>query len=114
MDYLNLVFHLFVAIGVLLYSSFMSLVRILVPSKYRSKTVKNELILITGAGSGIGRLMAIRFADLGARLVLVDVNQEANELTAAKILANGGLAKAFQCDLSDRDEIYRVANEVKC
>ena len=41
------------------------------------KSVKNETVLITGAASGIGRLMAIKFAGLGAKkIVLLDMNQK--------------------------------------
>ncbi len=39
------------------------------------KAVEGEVVLITGAGSGIGRLMALKFAKLGAQLVLWDVNE---------------------------------------
>ena len=41
------------------------------------KSVKNQHILITGAGSGIGRNMAFRFAKLGAKISLSDMNLEA-------------------------------------
>lgn len=49
------------------------------------KSVAGEVVLITGAGSGLGRLMAQRFAQLGSRLVLWDINQAGNEQTAKMI-----------------------------
>ncbi|KHJ92693.1 hypothetical protein OESDEN_07413 [Oesophagostomum dentatum] len=42
------------------------------------KSVKGEVVLITGTGSGLGRLMAIEFAKLGAKLVLWDINEKTN------------------------------------
>ena len=106
-------YHFLVAFFLVLYTTIQALYKLAVPYKYRAKCVKGELVLITGAGSGIGRLMAKRFAKLGSRLVLVDIDQKGNEQTAKEILAeNNADVKIFKCDLSKRDEIYKVAEEV--
>lgn len=78
------------------------------------KNVAGEIVLITGAGSGLGRLLALQFARLGAVLVLWDVNKEANEesLQAARE-AGATRAHAYTCDCSQREEVYRVADQVK-
>ncbi|KAH0517671.1 Epidermal retinol dehydrogenase 2 [Microtus ochrogaster] len=78
------------------------------------KNVAGEIVLITGAGSGLGRLLALQFARLGAVLVLWDVNKEANEesLQAARD-AGATRAHAYTCDCSQREEVYRVADQVK-
>ncbi|CAO2581035.1 Epidermal retinol dehydrogenase 2 [Lemmus lemmus] len=78
------------------------------------KNVAGEIVLITGAGSGLGRLLALQFARLGAVLVLWDVNKEANEesLRAARE-AGATRVHAYACDCSQRGEVYRVANQVK-
>lgn len=47
------------------------------------KSVDGNVVLITGAGAGIGRLMALKFAKLGARLVLWDINREGVEAVGA-------------------------------
>lgn len=86
--------------------------KLVVPYRYRAKSVTGEIALVTGAGSGIGKLMAKKLSTLGVKLVLVDVDEKANEKTANEILLQGGQAKTFTCDLSKRDEIYRVADEV--
>ena len=77
------------------------------------KDVNGEVVLITGAGSGVGRLLAIKFAALGATVVLVDVNREANDAVAAEIRHKGQLAHAYQCDCSKRKDVYQVAAKVK-
>ncbi|XP_057646931.1 epidermal retinol dehydrogenase 2 [Chionomys nivalis] len=78
------------------------------------KNVAGEIVLITGAGSGLGRLLALQFARLGAVLVLWDVNKEANEesLQAARE-AGATRVHAYTCDCSQREEVYRVADQVK-
>ena len=77
------------------------------------KDVKGEIVLVTGAGSGIGRLMTLRFADLGARVVLLDVNEESIEKVAREVKSKGGDPHVYQCDLSSREEIYKVAAKIK-
>lgn len=71
------------------------------------KSVANELVLITGAGSGIGRLLSIRFANLGAKLILLDINEKGNEETAAIVKKIGANVTTYKVDLSDRTDIYR-------
>ena len=77
------------------------------------KDVSKETVLITGAGSGVGRLLAIKFAALGATVVLVDVNREANDAVAAEIVRKGQLARAYHCDCSKRKDVYQLAAKVK-
>lgn len=89
-----------------------TVVKFFVPYKYRCKSVKDNIVLITGAGSGLGKLMAKKMSKLGARLVLVDVDERSNQETAKEIVADGGVAHAFTCDLSKRQEIYKLGNQV--
>lgn len=77
------------------------------------KSVRGEIVLVTGAGSGIGRLLTLRFAQLGARLVVWDVNEKANKETAQLVRDRGGEATAYTVDLSKREDVYRVAEKVK-
>nr|XP_033790073.1 epidermal retinol dehydrogenase 2 [Geotrypetes seraphini]XP_033790074.1 epidermal retinol dehydrogenase 2 [Geotrypetes seraphini]XP_033790075.1 epidermal retinol dehydrogenase 2 [Geotrypetes seraphini]XP_033790076.1 epidermal retinol dehydrogenase 2 [Geotrypetes seraphini] len=80
----------------------------------RKKNVAGEIVLITGAGSGIGRLLALEFASRGATLVLWDVNREGNEETCrlAKELGSARV-HTYICDCSKRQDIYKVADQVK-
>ncbi|CAH1772981.1 unnamed protein product [Owenia fusiformis] len=77
------------------------------------KSVKGEIILITGGGSGIGRLLAQRLAKLGATIVIWDINKEGNEETARLITENGGKAHAYICDISNNSEISVCSETVK-
>lgn len=80
----------------------------------RKKNVSGEIVLITGAGSGIGRLLAIKFARLGATLVLWDINQEGLNYTVRLAKDNGaGRVHSYICDCSKRQDVYRVADQVK-
>ncbi|NXO76292.1 RDHE2 dehydrogenase, partial [Sitta europaea] len=99
-------------IVLLVYYLLESLVFLVVPR--RKKNVSGEIVLITGAGSGIGRLLAIKFASLGATVVLWDINQEG--LNCAVKLARekgAGRVHSYICDCSKRQDVYRVADQVK-
>lgn len=63
----------------------------------------DQVVLITGAGSGFGRLAAERFAAAGARLALCDINADAVQATARGIGGAGVLAQA--CDVGDPEQI---------
>ncbi|XP_075406798.1 epidermal retinol dehydrogenase 2 [Tenrec ecaudatus] len=80
----------------------------------RKKSVAGEIILITGAGSGLGRQLAIKFAQLGAVLVLWDINEEGNMETRRQVQENSGVKVfTYTCDCGNRQEVYSVANQVK-
>jgi len=86
--------------------------RNLFPNKF-SKSVDGENILITGGGSGIGRIMARKLANLGATIITLDVNEKGNDETVRMIRKDGNKAYGFVCNLSNKDEIYSVAKAVK-
>ncbi|XP_054624266.1 short chain dehydrogenase/reductase family 16C, member 5a [Dunckerocampus dactyliophorus] len=80
----------------------------------KRKNISGEVVLITGAGSGIGRLMAQEFAALGTALVLWDINQEGMKETARLAKQSGAIrVHYYLCDCSDKNEVYRVADQVK-
>lgn len=94
-----------------LWVTLVSFVKFFIPC-YKKKDVSKEIVLVTGAASGIGRLMAMEFAKLGAKVVLWDVNKKGNEAVKKEIESSGGKAYAFEVDLSKREEIYQKADEV--
>lgn len=88
-----------------------SFVKLFIPKK--KKSVAGEIVLITGAGHGIGRLTAYEFAKLNSKLVLWDINKNGVEDTAAKCRKLGAQAHPFVVDCSHREEIYSAARKVK-
>jgi len=109
-----IIYHTLCSIFLAIYTSLVCIIKQIIPYKHRCKSVRGDVALITGAGSGIGKLMAKKLANLGVELVLVDIDEKNNEKTAQEIIADGGNAKAFTCDLSKREEIYRVCSQVCC
>ena len=75
--------------------------------------IAGKNVIITGGARGMGRLMAIKMALLGGRVVVYDVAAEALEAVVDEIRTAGGEAHGYVCDVSDRREVYRVAAEVK-
>lgn len=76
--------------------------------------VEGKVALVTGAGAGIGRATALKFAEEGAKVVVSDVDAEGGEETAAMIGKNGGEAVFVKADVaSGRDVAALVAKCVE-
>jgi all-trans-retinol dehydrogenase (NAD+) len=71
--------------------------------------IRGRRALITGAASGIGRLLATELADAGATLVLWDVDAEGLGRVQAELTAAGHSADIYVCDLTRPEEITAVA-----
>ncbi|MBF0662400.1 MULTISPECIES: SDR family NAD(P)-dependent oxidoreductase [unclassified Rhodococcus (in: high G+C Gram-positive bacteria)] len=67
--------------------------------------LKDKVVLIAGAATGLGADSAHRLAREGARVVVGDIDAEGAERTAASIRATGGEATAAQFDISDDDSV---------
>jgi len=76
------------------------------------KSVKGKIMLITGAGSGLGRHCAVEFGKLGAHLVLWDIDERGNAETKAMI-GESVEVHIYKVDLSSRAQIYETAERVK-
>jgi NAD(P)-dependent dehydrogenase (short-subunit alcohol dehydrogenase family) len=77
-----------------------------------SGAIGGKVVLITGASSGIGKAAAIRCGEAGAEVLLVARTPEKLEETKAQIEEGGGTAHIHQCDLSNLDDVERMAKEV--
>ncbi|MDR1216539.1 MAG: SDR family oxidoreductase [Treponema sp.] len=77
------------------------------------KHIKDKIVLITGGASGIGRLMAIDFAERGAKVIVWDVNPSALKNLSDEAEQALLSIKTFVCDVTDRDMVYRFAERVR-
>jgi NAD(P)-dependent dehydrogenase (short-subunit alcohol dehydrogenase family) len=66
------------------------------------KRFEDTAVVVSGAGSGIGRATAQRLAEEGARVACLDINKDAVEDTAGKL---GAGARAFVCDIGDPSQV---------
>jgi len=72
-----------------------------------------RVAVITGAGSGIGRAMALRFASEGARIMAADVNGEAAARTADEVRAAGGEAEPFTANVVEPEQVRAMVAAAK-
>ena len=71
----------------------------------------NKVALVTGAGSGIGQAIALRFAKEGAYIIANDIDDESAGNTVKKLKAFGGQGLPYQADVSIRDQVYSMIQE---
>lgn len=74
--------------------------------------IQGRVAVITGGGSGLGAAIAIGYAQAGAKIALLDVNQDGMELTKAIIDKQGGIAEIFHCDVTSSTELMSSAEKV--
>lgn len=72
-----------------------------------------KVVIVTGAGTGIGRAGALAFAQKGARVAVADLDPGPGEETVFLIGRNGGEARFVQVDVSDSASVERMVEEVK-
>jgi 3-oxoacyl-[acyl-carrier protein] reductase len=77
-----------------------------------TRTLEGKVAVITGAGRGLGKAFALKYAEEGARLLLPDVSLERASRTAAEIQATGGEAVAMETDITDETATEAVATKV--
>lgn len=77
----------------------------------RGHRLRGARVLITGGGSGIGRLMALEAARRGAEVIVWDLSAEAGSGTVDRVRALGGAVRSAAVDVTDREAVYRAAAE---
>ena len=74
--------------------------------------LQNHIAVVTGAGSGIGRAIAAGYAREGARVVLLDIDEQAAAAAAQEIRGSGGAAQSFALDVTRREDCVAVAKRI--
>ena len=77
-----------------------------------TRSYRDRTCVVTGAGSGIGRALAVELAGRGARLALSDVDEASAEKTAMSCRDLGVEARAYRLDVAERDAVHAHADEV--
>ena len=78
-----------------------------------TRSLNGRVAVITGAGSGMGRSMAVRLAEDNARIAIWDINAEGAEETARMVREAGGTAIAITADCSVKAEIKAAADQTR-
>src|SRR5580700_1926466 len=74
--------------------------------------LQDKVAVITGAAQGIGREYALRFAEEGAAVALLDKRVEQAREVQKEIAAKGGRAMAFDADVTDERQMEQIAGQV--
>ena len=74
--------------------------------------LKNKIAVVTGAGGVLCSMFAEALAKAGAKIALLDLNEEAAQKYADKIIAEGGIAKAYGCNVLDKKSLAAVHEKV--
>jgi NAD(P)-dependent dehydrogenase (short-subunit alcohol dehydrogenase family) len=82
------------------------------PSTAPAGALSGKLIVVTGAGQGIGKAYARRIAGEGARVALVDVNEQAISAAQTELDAEGLSVESWTVDVSRPDDVKRFAEEL--
>lgn len=72
------------------------------------ESFNKQTVVITGAATGIGRLMALGLAEEKAQLALIDVNEFKLKQTLDKMQTLGNMARAYICDVSNKEDIEKT------
>jgi len=73
--------------------------------------MNDKVVIVTGAASGLGKAIALRFAEAGADVAVADINIKNALKTAEEIRSMGRKAMAFQIDTSDSEAFDRLIND---
>ncbi|MEO9020713.1 MAG: SDR family oxidoreductase [Ginsengibacter sp.] len=71
-------------------------------------SLKNKKAVITGAGSGIGKAIAVLFAKQGAEVHIIELTQESAKSSVDEIKANGGRVFSHACNVANQKEVIKT------
>lgn len=76
-------------------------------------TITGKVALVTGGGQGIGRAIALRLANDGANIAVVDLNEDKTKAVADEVREMGRKATTFRADVSKRDDVYAAVDHAE-
>uniref|UniRef100_A0A1I8PKM0 Short-chain dehydrogenase/reductase family 16C member 6 n=1 Tax=Stomoxys calcitrans TaxID=35570 RepID=A0A1I8PKM0_STOCA len=80
---------------------------------YPEKELKTDIALVTGGGSGLGRLLSMRLSKLGTKVVIWDINKPGIDETVKMVQESGGFCKGYVVDISRKEEVYKAAEVLR-
>jgi len=81
------------------------------PIKILHDKYAGQIVMITGAGSGIGLCTARLFASEGATVIIVDINETKAQDAAQSINNTGGRAESYVCDITDEEAVIKLVSD---
>jgi NAD(P)-dependent dehydrogenase (short-subunit alcohol dehydrogenase family) len=74
--------------------------------------LKNKVAIVTGGASGIGESISLLFAKQGAKVFILDYNEQGARSLVEKIRQSGGVTESFQCDVSIQEDVLAIVNKI--
>lgn len=74
--------------------------------------LKNKVVLITGGSNGIGKAMTETFAEMGAIVHILDMNEEQGQQVVEAIIAKKGTAYFHQCDVTKQENVEQIISGI--
>lgn len=103
------IFHLIITCALVYFESFKSLFL-----SREEKSVQGQVVVITGAGHGLGKEMAILLSERGASLALVDINKDSVEQVAEELRsATEANVQTYVCDVRNVDSVTETMEKIK-
>jgi 2-keto-3-deoxy-L-fuconate dehydrogenase len=75
-------------------------------------SLQNKTAVVTGGGSGIGKAIAEMFAQQGAAVHIIELNENAAKQAAENITSAGGQAQVYSCDVSNQQQVKQVFENI--